>query len=96
MQVADVNDALTSDRPYRKALSSEEALGILHQEAMCGWLDASLVWRFSRMCRYDHYFSLRRHSQLASYHSYLKARHAGRRNCKGLGTGASGAMNEAG
>lgn len=48
------------------------------------------------MCRYDHYFSLRRHSQLASYHGYLKARHAGRRNCKGLGTGASGAMNEAG
>ena len=96
LQVADVYDALTSDRPYRKALSSEEALGILHQEAMCGWLDASLVWRFSRMCRYDHYFSLRRHSQLASYHGYLKARHGGRRNCKGLETGASGALNEAG
>ena len=96
LQVADVYDALTSDRPYRKALSSEEALGILHQEEMCGWLDASLVWRFSRMCRYDHYFSLRRHSMLASYHGNLKARHAGRRNCKGLGTGASGAMNEAG
>ena len=31
LQVADVYDALTSDRPYRKALSSEEALGVLHQ-----------------------------------------------------------------
>lgn len=60
LQVADVYDALTSDRPYRKALCSEEALGILRQEAMYGWLDASLVWRFSRMCRAGDYFFRRR------------------------------------
>ena len=30
--VADVFDALTSDRPYRKALSAEEALEILHSD----------------------------------------------------------------
>ena len=84
LQVADVYDALTSDRPYRKALSSEEALGILHQEARYGWLDASLVWRFSRMCRSDDYSPARRHSMPASYHAYLKARRAGARNCKGL------------
>lgn len=83
LQVADVYDALTSDRPYRQALSSEEALGILHEEAMHGWLDASLVWSFSRMCRSDDFFSVRRHSMLASYHGYLRARHASRRNCKG-------------
>ena len=77
LQVADVYDALTSDRPYRKALSSEEALGILHQEAMHGWLDALLVWRFSRMCRSDDYSSVKRHSMLASYHGYLKARPSG-------------------
>lgn len=51
LQVADVYDALTSDRPYREALSSEEALKILRQEAMCGWLDASLVCEVSRMWR---------------------------------------------
>lgn len=87
LQVADVYDALTSDRPYRKALSSEEGLGILHQEAMYGRLDASLVWRFSRMYRSDDYFSIRRRSLLASYHAHLKTRHAGARNSKGLGTG---------
>ena len=76
LQVADVYDALTSDRPYRKALSSEEALGILHQEAMYGWLDASLVWRFSRIRRSGDSFSLRRRSMLASCYAYLKVRHA--------------------
>ena len=30
--VADVFDALTSDRPYRQALSAEEALDILHRD----------------------------------------------------------------
>jgi putative two-component system response regulator len=82
LQVADVYDALTSDRPYRDALSSEEALGILHEEAMHGWLDASLVWRFSRGCQSDDYFSVRRHSTPASYHGYLNACHAGRRIAK--------------
>jgi putative two-component system response regulator len=76
LQVADVYDALTSDRPYRKALSSEEALRILHQEAMCGWLDASLVWRFSRIRRSGDSFSLRQRSMLASCYAYLKARQA--------------------
>lgn len=51
LQVADVYDALTSDRSYREALNSEEALEILRQEARYGWLDAPLVWKFSRMCR---------------------------------------------
>lgn len=49
LQVADVFDALTSNRAYRKALPSAQALQILRQEATYGWLDASLVWKFSRM-----------------------------------------------
>lgn len=69
LQVADVYDALTNDRPYREPLSPEEALEILRQEAMYGWLDASLVWRFSRMCRSGDYFPLRSHSMLASYYA---------------------------
>lgn len=90
LQVADVYDALTSDRPYRKALSSKEALGILHREAKCGWLDASLVWRFSRMCRSGDSFSVGGQSMPASYFAYLKARRCRRRNCEGFETRSSG------
>ncbi len=44
MTVADIYDALTTgDRPYRQALSSERALGILEEEARAGFLDAALV-----------------------------------------------------
>jgi len=76
LQVADVYDALTSDRPYREAVSTEEALEILHQEAMYGWLDASLVWRFSRIRRSGDSFSVRRRAMQASCYAYFKVRHA--------------------
>jgi putative two-component system response regulator len=69
LQVADVYDALINDRPYREALSSEEALGILRQEAMQGWIDASLVWKFSRICQSRDYFPIRGRSMLASYYA---------------------------
>jgi len=69
LQVADVYDALTSDRPYREALSSEEALEILRQEARCRWLDASLVWKFSGLCQSADYVQVRGHSMLASYYA---------------------------
>jgi len=69
LQVADVFDALNNDRPYREALSCEEALEILHQEAMYGWLDASLVWKFSRICRSCDYLPMPGRSMLASYYA---------------------------
>ncbi|HKV25562.1 MAG TPA: HD domain-containing phosphohydrolase [Candidatus Acidoferrum sp.] len=69
LQVADVYDALTSDRSYRKALSTNEALEILRQEAMYGWLDAKLVAKFCRLCPPPGPFSLKEHSMLASYYS---------------------------
>jgi cyclic di-GMP phosphodiesterase len=69
LQIADVYDALTNDRPYRKALTSREALGILHQEAMYGWIDASLVWKFSRICQTGDYLPIRGRSMLASYYA---------------------------
>jgi cyclic di-GMP phosphodiesterase len=69
LQVADVYDALISDRPYREALSTREALKILHEEAMYGWLDASLVWKFSRICQLGEYFPIRGRSMLASYYA---------------------------
>src|SRR6202140_3958034 len=46
LQVTDVYDALTTDRPYRKALPKEEALAILREETKRGWLDRSILDEF--------------------------------------------------
>jgi HD-GYP domain-containing protein (c-di-GMP phosphodiesterase class II) len=44
MTVCDIFDALTaSDRPYQRALSVEEAIGILRSGAKEGALDAEIV-----------------------------------------------------
>jgi putative two-component system response regulator len=69
LQVADIYDALTTDRPYRDAISSEEALEILRQEAAHGWLDTSLVWKFSRICTSGGSLPVRGRSMLASYYA---------------------------
>jgi putative two-component system response regulator len=69
LQVADVFDALINNRPYREALSTVEALKILHEEAMYGWLDASLVWKFSSICQSGAHMPIRGRSMLASYYA---------------------------
>lgn len=51
MQLADVYDALTTDRPYRKSDNSDVALGIMKEEAERGWLDPELLRSFSAMIR---------------------------------------------
>jgi HD-GYP domain-containing protein (c-di-GMP phosphodiesterase class II) len=44
MTIVDIFDALTaSDRPYKKTMPVERALGVLEAEAREGKLDASLV-----------------------------------------------------
>jgi putative two-component system response regulator len=43
LQTVDIYDALTTDRPYRAALSQEEALKIMWEETRRGWWDAKLV-----------------------------------------------------
>ena len=43
MSVADIYDALTTDRPYRKAVSQEKALAILQHDAQAGKLDKTIV-----------------------------------------------------
>jgi putative two-component system response regulator len=43
MAVADIYDALVTDRPYRKGMPREKALNILNQEAGQGKLDAAVV-----------------------------------------------------
>ena len=69
LQVADIYDALTTDRPYRGALPPEEALRILFCEAENGWLDASMVLKFSRICRDGECFPMRGRTMLASYYA---------------------------
>jgi len=44
MAIADIFDALiASDRPYKKAMTTEQALKIIDQEAKKGKLDSALV-----------------------------------------------------
>ncbi|HXN94501.1 MAG TPA: HD domain-containing phosphohydrolase [Candidatus Acidoferrales bacterium] len=69
LQIADIYDALITDRPYRDALSSEQALETLNREAGYGWLDDSLVLKFSQICRYGEYVPVIGRSMLASYYA---------------------------
>jgi putative two-component system response regulator len=46
LQITDIYDALTTDRPYRKALSSEKAFAIMREEVKRGWWDASILNEF--------------------------------------------------
>lgn len=51
LQIVDVYDSLSADRPYRAALPSREALTILEQEAEKGWWDTRLVAEFRQMLK---------------------------------------------
>ena len=51
LQLADVYDALTTNRPYRTAVSSEEALLIMDDEAKLGWWDQGMFNKFRDMIR---------------------------------------------
>jgi putative two-component system response regulator len=48
-QVVDVFDALTNDRPYRRALPVEEALALQRQETARGWWDREIFEAFAAM-----------------------------------------------
>ena len=43
LQTVDIYDALTTDRPYRKAMPPEAAVDLMQQEVKRGWWDGSLV-----------------------------------------------------
>lgn len=51
LQTADVYDALTTDRPYRRALSRDAAFAILRKEAARGWWDGDLVEELEALLR---------------------------------------------
>jgi putative two-component system response regulator len=47
LQIVDIYDALTTDRPYREAFPASQALATLYNEAERGWLDMELVRVFA-------------------------------------------------
>jgi putative two-component system response regulator len=49
LQIVDVYDALTTERPYRRALARAEALRTLRAEAERGWWDARVLDKFERL-----------------------------------------------
>jgi putative two-component system response regulator len=49
LQVTDIYDALTTDRPYRKAMPAQQALALMRQEVKLGWWDGSLVDEFEAL-----------------------------------------------
>jgi putative two-component system response regulator len=49
LQITDIYDALITDRPYRKALSHEEAIETMRNEARRGWWDSSLIDEFEAL-----------------------------------------------
>ncbi len=49
LSVADVYDALASDRPYRAAMPHAECLDVLHKSGADGGLDPALVARFAEL-----------------------------------------------
>jgi len=46
LQVADIYDALTTERPYKPALSTEESFAVMEEEVRRGWRDPELVSLF--------------------------------------------------
>ena len=51
LQTVDIYDALTTDRPYRKALSSIEALAVMREEARLGLTDLDLMNALQNLLR---------------------------------------------
>lgn len=47
LQLADIYDALTTARPYKEAMTPEQALATIRDEARHGWRDPKLVELFS-------------------------------------------------
>ncbi len=47
LQVSDIYDALISERPYKAALSPEEAFAVMEEEVRRGWRDPELVPLFA-------------------------------------------------
>jgi putative two-component system response regulator len=51
LQITDIYDALTTDRPYRKALPVDQALSIMRAEVTRGWWDGAVLDEFESLVR---------------------------------------------
>lgn len=51
LQIVDVYDALTTDRPYKKAFSITDALQTMTEEVAKGWWDPHIFDQFARLAR---------------------------------------------
>ncbi len=54
LQLSDVYDALTTDRPYKVAFTPEVALDLMGEESERGWWDRELFEAFREMIRLHH------------------------------------------
>jgi putative two-component system response regulator len=50
LQMADIYDALTTARPYKRAYTHEEAMAVFDEEVRKGWRDPELVSLFQQIC----------------------------------------------
>jgi putative two-component system response regulator len=53
LQIVDVYDALTTSRPYKLALTVEEALAVIKKEVRKGWWDPHVFAEFERLIEKD-------------------------------------------
>ena len=51
LQIVDVYDALTTERPYKHAFSITDALQTMKQEVAKGWWDPHIFDQFERLVR---------------------------------------------
>lgn len=49
LQIVDVYDALTTERPYKKALSLDDTLATMQKEVAMGWWDPEIFAEFSKL-----------------------------------------------
>jgi putative two-component system response regulator len=50
-QLIDIYDALTSERPYKRAFTSDEALSVMQEETDSGWRNPKLMQQFAEFIR---------------------------------------------
>jgi putative two-component system response regulator len=51
LQIVDVYDALTTERPYKPALSVEDALRVMKKEVKKGWWDPAVFAAFEELMK---------------------------------------------
>jgi putative two-component system response regulator len=67
LQIVDVFDALTTARPYKRALSLDEALETMSEEIARGWWDQNIFEEFKKILAEPHH-SLQHNGRIAPIH----------------------------